>query len=42
MEIEESIKKINFSEEEEEGLSKETSFIKSFLASVKQKMYKQK
>ena len=37
-----SIKKINFSKEEEVGLSKETSFIKSFLASVRQKMYKQK
>ena len=37
-----SIKKINFSKEEEEGLSKETSFIKSFLSSVRQKMYKQK
>jgi outer membrane protein assembly factor BamE (lipoprotein component of BamABCDE complex) len=37
-----SIKKINFSKEEEEGLSKETSFITSFLASVRQKIYKQK
>tara|TARA_B100000953_G_C17991736_1_gene412282 strand:+ start:897 stop:1361 length:465 start_codon:yes stop_codon:yes gene_type:complete len=37
-----SIKKINFSEEEEEGVSKETSFIKSFLSSVRQKMYKRK
>ncbi len=37
-----SIKKIDFSKEKEEGLSKETSFIKSFLASVRQKMYKQK
>ena len=37
-----SIKKIDFSKEEEKGLSRETSFIKSFLASVRQKMYKQK
>jgi len=37
-----SIQKIDFSKEEEEGLSKETSFIKSFLSSVRQKMYKRK
>ena len=37
-----SIKKIDFSKQQEEGLSKESSFIKSFLSSVRQKMYKQK
>ena len=37
-----SIKEVDFSKEEEEGLSKETSFIKSFLSSVRQKMYKRK
>ena len=36
-----SIQKINFSKEKEEGVSKESSFIKSFLSSVRQKMYKQ-
>ncbi len=35
-----SIKEIDFSKEQEEGVSKETSFIKSFLSSVRQKMYK--
>jgi len=35
-----SIKEIDFSKEQEEGISKETSFIKSFLSSVRQKMYK--
>ena len=35
-----SIQEIDFSEEQEEGLSKESSFIKSFLSSVRQKMYK--
>ena len=38
----ENIKKIDFSKEEEIGLSKETSFIRSFLSSVRQKMYKKK
>tara|TARA_B100001750_G_scaffold232174_1_gene231045 strand:+ start:1097 stop:1561 length:465 start_codon:yes stop_codon:yes gene_type:complete len=38
----ESIKTIDFSKEEEIGVSKETSFIKSFLSSVRQKMYKKK
>ena len=37
-----SIKKVAFSKEEEEGVSKESSFIQSFLSSVRQKMYKQK
>ena len=37
-----SIQEIDFSKEQEEGLSKESSFIKSFLSSVRQKMYKQK
>jgi len=37
-----SIQEIEFSKEQEEGLSKEGSFIKSFLSSVRQKMYKQK
>ena len=35
-----SIQEIDFSKEQEEGVSKETSFIKSFLSSVRQKMYK--
>jgi len=35
-----SIQEIDFSKEQEEGLSKESSFIKSFLSSVRQKMYK--
>ena len=36
------IQKIDFSKEKEEGLSRESSFIKSFLSSVRQKMYKKK
>tara|TARA_B100000029_G_scaffold451186_1_gene475554 strand:+ start:313 stop:777 length:465 start_codon:yes stop_codon:yes gene_type:complete len=35
-----SIQEIDFSTEQEEGLSKESSFIKSFLSSIRQKMYK--
>ena len=35
-----NIQEIDFSKEQEEGLSKEGSFIKSFLSSVRQKMYK--
>ena len=35
-----NIQEIDFSKEQEEGLSKESSFIKSFLSSVRQKMYK--
>ena len=35
-----SIQEIDFSKEQEKGLSKESSFIKSFLSSVRQKMYK--
>ena len=38
----EDIQKIAFSKEKEEGVSKESSFIKSFLSSVRQKMYKKK
>ncbi len=34
------IQEIDFSQEVEEGLSKESSFIKNFLSSVRQKMYK--
>ncbi len=36
------IQKIDFSKEKEQGLSKESSFITSFLSSVRQKMYKRK
>ena len=36
----ESLKKIKFSKETEEGVSKEAGFIKNFLSSVRQKMYK--
>ena len=35
-----SIKEIDFSKEQEKGVSKESSFIKSFLSSVREKMYK--
>jgi len=36
------IQKIDFSKKKEQGLSKESSFITSFLSSVRQKMYKRK
>ena len=36
------IQKIDFSKEKEEGLTRESSFIKSFLSSVRQKIHKKK